>query len=43
MGDGEHLHEYFTRTRAIRRSIVEAGQDTAAPNFGRDPVPDAKG
>lgn len=34
-GDGEHLHEYFTRTRAIRRSIVEAGQDTDAPNFGR--------
>ncbi len=34
-GDGQHLHDYFTRTRAIRRSIVEAGQDTAAPNFGR--------
>ncbi|MEM7744555.1 MAG: prephenate/arogenate dehydrogenase family protein [Pseudomonadota bacterium] len=34
-GDGDFLHEYFTRTRAIRRSIIEAGQDTAAPNFGR--------
>ena len=34
-GDGTHLHDYFTRTRAIRRSIIEAGQDTAAPNFGR--------
>jgi len=29
------LHEQFTRTRAIRRGIVEAGQDTEAPNFGR--------
>ena len=34
-GDGEHLHQYFTRTRAIRREIVEAGQDTDAPDFGR--------
>lgn len=34
-GDGEHLHAYFTRTRAIRRSIIEAGQDVAAPDFGR--------
>jgi cyclohexadieny/prephenate dehydrogenase len=39
MGDGAHLHDYFTRTRAIRRGIVEAGQDTAAPNFGRVPAP----
>ena len=35
MGDGAHLHAYFTRTRAIRRGIIEAGQDTAAPDFGR--------
>ncbi|OAN73163.1 cyclohexadienyl dehydrogenase [Jannaschia sp. EhC01] len=35
-GDGEHLHDYFTRTRAIRRGIIEAGQDTDAPNFGRN-------
>ena len=33
--DGDMLHDYFTRTRAIRRGIVEAGQDTDAPNFGR--------
>ena len=35
LGDGDHLHDYFTRTRAIRRGIIEAGQDTAAPDFGR--------
>ena len=35
MGDGDHLFDYFTRTRAIRRGIIEAGQDTAAPDFGR--------
>ena len=35
LGDGDHLHDYFTRTRAIRRSIIDAGQDTAAPDFGR--------
>ena len=34
-GDGEHLFDYFTRTRAIRRGIIEAGQDTDAPDFGR--------
>lgn len=34
-GDGDHLFEHFTRTRAIRRSIIDAGQDTDAPNFGR--------
>jgi cyclohexadieny/prephenate dehydrogenase len=34
-GDGKHLHAYFERTRAIRRGIIEAGQDTEAPNFGR--------
>ena len=37
-GDGGHLHDYFTRTRSIRRSIIEAGQDTDAPNFGRLPA-----
>ena len=35
LGDGDHLHAYFTRTRAIRRGIIEAGQDTDAPDFGR--------
>ncbi|MEP5088130.1 MAG: prephenate/arogenate dehydrogenase family protein, partial [Paracoccaceae bacterium] len=34
-GDGDHLHAYFTRTRGIRRGIIEAGQDTDAPDFGR--------
>jgi cyclohexadieny/prephenate dehydrogenase len=34
-GDGTLLFDYFTRTRAIRRGIIEAGQDTAAPDFGR--------
>ena len=42
LGDGAHLHDYFTRTRAIRRSIIDAGQDTAAPDFGRG-APPAKG
>lgn len=39
MGDGQHLHDYFTRTRNIRRGIIEAGQDTAAPDFGRGAGP----
>ncbi len=34
-GDGDALHAYFTHTRAIRRGIIEAGQDTEAPDFGR--------
>lgn len=34
-GDGDQLFELFTRTRAIRRGIIEAGQETAAPDFGR--------
>ncbi len=34
-GDGDHLFDYFTRTRAIRRGIIDAGQDTDAPDFGR--------
>ncbi|MDP2495495.1 prephenate/arogenate dehydrogenase family protein [Shimia thalassica] len=34
-GDGDHLFDYFTHTRAIRRGIIEAGQDTEAPDFGR--------
>jgi cyclohexadieny/prephenate dehydrogenase len=33
--DGEQLFNLFTRTRAIRRSIVDIGQDSAAPDFGR--------
>lgn len=34
-GDGDALFELFTRTRAIRRSIIEEGQDDARPDFGR--------
>jgi cyclohexadieny/prephenate dehydrogenase len=33
--DGDALEKLFSRTRAIRRSIIEAGQDTEAPDFGR--------
>ena len=36
--DGDHLFDYFTRTRAIRKGIIEAGQDTEAPDFGRGKV-----
>ncbi|WP_333838598.1 prephenate/arogenate dehydrogenase family protein [Novosphingobium sp.] len=34
-GDGPALFDHFTRTRAIRRSIIELGQDDARPDFGR--------
>ncbi len=34
-GDGDALFSHFTRTRAIRKSIIEAGQETARPDFGR--------
>ena len=39
-GSGDELFDYFTRTRAIRRGIIEAGQDTAAPDFGRTKASD---
>ncbi|MBK8084042.1 MAG: prephenate/arogenate dehydrogenase family protein [Devosia sp.] len=35
VGDGPTMEGWFTRTRAIRRSIITAGQETAAPDFGR--------
>lgn len=35
VGDGDQLFEHFERTRAIRRSIIELGQDDARPDFGR--------
>ncbi len=38
-GDGDLLFDYFTRTRAIRRGIIEAGQDTDAADFGRSKAP----
>jgi len=34
-GDGDTLFNMFTRTRAIRRGIVEIGQDSETPDFGR--------
>jgi cyclohexadieny/prephenate dehydrogenase len=34
-GEGDKLFDLFTRTRAIRRSIIDAGQDTDAEDFGR--------
>jgi cyclohexadieny/prephenate dehydrogenase len=34
-GEGDKLFDHFTRTRAIRRSIIEQGQDDARPDFGR--------
>ena len=35
-GDVDTLFNLFTRTRAIRRGVVSAGQDSAEPNFGRN-------
>src|SRR3954447_7552425 len=35
VGDGPGMEELFTRTRKIRRSIITAGQETAAADFGR--------
>ncbi|RVT90176.1 prephenate/arogenate dehydrogenase family protein [Sphingomonas crocodyli] len=34
-GDGTKLFDLFSRTRSIRRSIIEQGQDDAAADFGR--------
>ncbi len=34
-GDGESLERTFVEARAVRRGIIQAGQDTAAPDFGR--------
>lgn len=34
-GDGDTLFDLFTKTRAIRRGIIDAGQETPAPDFGR--------
>jgi cyclohexadieny/prephenate dehydrogenase len=34
-GDGDALFEHFSRTRAIRRGILNIGQDEATPDFGR--------
>ncbi len=37
-GDGDTLHEMFTDARAIRREVIQAGQDTATADFGRGAV-----
>jgi cyclohexadieny/prephenate dehydrogenase len=34
-GDGDKLEEFFTRTRSIRKGVIDAGQETAEPDFGR--------
>ncbi|WP_409433368.1 prephenate/arogenate dehydrogenase family protein [Litorimonas sp. RW-G-Af-16] len=34
--DGDALLEHFSKTRDIRRKIIDAGQETDAPNFGRE-------
>ena len=36
-GDGDMLFKLFTHTREVRRSIIEAGQEIDAPDFGRHP------
>ncbi|MET3856399.1 MULTISPECIES: prephenate/arogenate dehydrogenase family protein [unclassified Rhizobium] len=41
-GEGDKLFELFTRTRTIRRSIIQAGQDVDAPDFGRPHGQDQK-
>ena len=35
VGDGDKLFDHFAHTRAIRRSIIEEGQDDARADFGR--------
>jgi len=34
-GEGDTLFELFSRTRDIRRSIIDVGQETPEPDFGR--------
>jgi cyclohexadieny/prephenate dehydrogenase len=41
-GDGETLERLFGEARAVRRGIIQAGQDTANPDFGRRPPPGPK-
>lgn len=36
-GEGETLERLFAEARNIRRGIIQAGQDTATPDFGRRP------
>ena len=41
-GNGDKLLNYFSHTRSVRRGIIEAGQDTDVPNFGRNIEPDVE-
>ncbi len=41
-GDGATLEQMFAQARAVRRGIIQAGQDTAAPDFGRRAPGDGK-
>lgn len=43
LGDGETLFNFFTRTRAVRRNIIAAGQEIDAPDFGRHNVSKERG
>jgi cyclohexadieny/prephenate dehydrogenase len=38
-GEGDKLFDLFSRTREIRRGVIAAGQESSAPNFGRDQRP----
>ncbi|MCB1513964.1 MAG: prephenate/arogenate dehydrogenase family protein [Hyphomicrobiaceae bacterium] len=40
--DGATLHRLFEAARVVRRGIIDAGQDTASPNFGRAPSAPSK-
>lgn len=42
-GDGDALFDLFSRTRAVRRGIIEAGQEVDAPDFGRQTTVSSKG
>jgi cyclohexadieny/prephenate dehydrogenase len=42
-GEGDKLFDLFTRTRAIRRGIIEAGQEADVPDFGRPHSADSEG
>jgi cyclohexadieny/prephenate dehydrogenase len=39
-GEGETLYDLFDRARRMRREVIDAGQDSPAPNWGRDELPD---
>ena len=37
-GDGETLERLFGEARSVRRGVIQAGQDTNVPDFGRRPA-----